>query len=160
KFNVGDAYDPGNHYQSYYYFRFAAIDKGGVPDMSSSHITVPSNGFIRIWSLEGFELSQRVLGLFGGISDLGLKGLQLIHSPSIDPGFKGALALGIRNLTSEDVELTRAERIGKLLLFDVTECSGQSTITTPDALHGEKQEQRDHARRVILAALGGRIQKL
>ena len=72
-------YEPNHHHTCFYYFRLgAAAGQDGKPDVRSSRVIIPKNGFVRIWSLETFKLSERVLGLFGPNSELIIKGLQLV----------------------------------------------------------------------------------
>jgi deoxycytidine triphosphate deaminase len=74
-----------------------------------------------IWSMEGFELSERVLAIFGHSSALFSRGLELIHSPFIDPAFKGQLQLVVRNFTDHEVTLTPGDVIGKIVFFDISD---------------------------------------
>ena len=114
-------HEPTNHIGNFYYFRLGGRQENGQVIEGDESVIIPKNGFMKIWSLEEFVLSERVLGLFGNLSALVHQGLQLIHSPSVDPGFTGALALGIRNNTSKDMNLQVGERIGKILFFDVSD---------------------------------------
>src|SRR6266478_786017 len=114
-----EPYEPKFHISNFYYFRLGAIKEGDkVVQIKEGQLRIPSLGFIKVWSMERFELNDRVLGLFGNLSGLVDKGLQLINSPSIDPGFQGSLALGLKNNTNEPVTMAVGERIGKILFFD------------------------------------------
>lgn len=123
KFLTISPYESDNHITNFYYFRLgaAATNDGTTFIHRKQGITVPRNGFVAIWSLESFHLTERVLGLFGNLSAFVHQGLQLIHSPSIDPGFNGALRLGIKNNTSKKITLPVGTRIGKILFFDVSD---------------------------------------
>ena len=116
-----EEYKVENHIENFYYFRLGAVKKGDKIKVINSTLTIPPNGFNTIWSLERFSCSQRVLGLFGNLSSLVEKGLQLIHSPSIDPGFIGNLSLGIKNNTSDSIDINVGDKIGKILFFDVSD---------------------------------------
>lgn len=126
------------HISNFYYFRLGALKQGGeVEEIADGKLTIEGNGFARIWSLERFELGQRILGMFGNSSSLVDKGLQLVHSPSVDPGFQGNLALGLRNNTKNDVSLDVGERIGKILFFDCAD----TFIDVEDFLENKLIEQ-------------------
>lgn len=144
-------YDSANHHGSCYYFRVAAADQNGQPDATSRPISIPKNGFVNVCSLERFELSERVLGLFGGLTDLISRGLQLVHSPAIDPLFKGSLALGIRNMTENAVELRVGDKVGEVLFFDVSD-----SLVAAHQAHNEvrtkEEELRQYAKDVIYRA--------
>ena len=71
-------YSADQHEQTFYRFRYGApvvADRvGRLGDLSLKRGATGS-----VWSLEGFELSERVLGIFGQSSELFLKGFALIH---------------------------------------------------------------------------------
>ncbi len=83
--------------------------------------TIPPNGFGLIKSREFFDFDSSIMALFGNISDLVKRGLQIINSPSIDPGFQGHLTLGIKNLTENPIDISFDEKIGKILFFNVAD---------------------------------------
>src|SRR5437870_4574205 len=101
-----EPYAEQNHISNFYYFRLGGIDHDGeVVRPVNGSLRVQGNSMLAVWSLEEFSLSERVLGLFGPTSDLVHKGLQLVHSPSIDPGFTGSLALGLKNNTGSAIDI-------------------------------------------------------
>ena len=117
-----DPYAAHNYHSNFYYFRLGGKYEGAMKSkVKLSKLTIPKNTFVRIWSLEKFKMSNRVLGIFGHKSTLMERGIELINSPSIDPGFEGNLSLGIKNNTTSDVHLSAGEEIGKVLFFDVTD---------------------------------------
>lgn len=127
-------YLPENHQQTYYKFRYGAPDvdgKVGKPGV----IQMKRSSSAAIWSLEGFELSERVFAIFGHTSVLFKRGLELIHSPFIDPGFPGQLQLIIRNFSDHEVSLTPGEILGKIMFFDISD-----TILSASDLLKEVQE--------------------
>lgn len=125
-------YSPDNHQQTFYKFRYGAPDvKGKVP----SAIQLKRSSSAAIWSLEGFELSERVFAIFGHSSVLFKRGLELIHSPFIDPGFPGQLELVVRNFSDHEVTLTPGEILGKVMFFDISD-----TILSASDLLKEVQE--------------------
>jgi deoxycytidine triphosphate deaminase len=154
------SYEPKNHHSSFYYFRLGAKDQDSKPDVKSTSVIIPKNGFLKIWSLESFKFSDRVLGLFGLASSLALHGLQLIHSPSIDPLFEGSLQMGIRNLTTSDIELRVGDTIGKVLLFDISDSIIEAERFVDDAVQKARLDERKAAGQVIGDAFSRTMQKL
>src|SRR5438046_1818240 len=85
-------YEAANHLSSHYYFRLGAMRKGReVVPIDGNGLSIAPHSLMQVWSLESFVLSERVLGLFGSLSALFDRGLQLLNSPFIDPTFNGAL---------------------------------------------------------------------
>ncbi|MFH0816872.1 MAG: hypothetical protein V1934_08690 [Methanobacteriota archaeon] len=82
---------------------------------------IPPGGYALIKSYERFYCSKKVMAIFGQKSNLQQMGLSLNHSPSIDPGFRGYLELGLVNYLSKPVEICVGEIIGKALFFDVSD---------------------------------------
>jgi len=114
-------YHEENHVGTFYYFRLGATEDAGHLIPVDGGITLEPRESRHVWSLESFHLSAKVLGLFGGISSLIGEGLQLVNSPSIDPGFTGLLELAIINHRNEPVQLPASANIGKVLFFDVSD---------------------------------------
>lgn len=83
---------------------------------------IPPHALMKIWSKEHFTMGNRLLGLFSSASELVLrKGLSIIHSLSLDPGYSGYLELGLKNETDQHVIIKYGDRIGKILFFDVAD---------------------------------------
>jgi hypothetical protein len=143
------------HKQTFYKFRYGAPDLDGnvgtpVP------IELEPNAFAGIWSLEGFKTSERVFGLFGHSSDLFKRGLELIHSPFIDPGFPGQLQLVIRNFSHRTETLSPGETIGKVTFFDISD-----TILSADKLVEEIQENaQNYYRREAIHEMSQAMDKI
>jgi deoxycytidine triphosphate deaminase len=122
-------YEEKNHISNFYYFRLGEKHVEDNATIKNGNLIIPKNGFVRVFSLEQFKLSRRVMAMLGNRSTLVEQGLQLIHSPTIDPGYPdsvltghpGYLILGIRNNTSKDVRLPLEERIGKILFYDISD---------------------------------------
>ncbi len=116
-----------NLIRTFYYFRAGdslkiISPKEDLIDLEAVGKTrLPANGFGLIKSREHFTFDTSIMGMFGNLSDLVKKGLQIIYSPSIDPGFEGHLTLGIKNNTEFEVELLYEENIGKILFFNVAD---------------------------------------
>lgn len=112
-----------------YYFRLGShckeSSKPGQPlkelGPQGKILTIPAGGMAMIRSHETFLLSNKVMGIFGQVSDLTKCGLELMHSPFIDPTFFGQLELGIVNRTSSEVAIEWQQKIGKICFFDVSD---------------------------------------
>lgn len=112
-----------------YYFRLGShckeTSKPGQPLVelgpARSKLILPPSGMAMIRSLETFLLSNKVMAIFGQVSDLTNCGLELMHSPFIDPTFFGQLELGIVNRTSSEVAIEWQQKIGKVCFFDVSD---------------------------------------
>ncbi len=91
---------------------------------------------VRVRSLEKFGLTERVLGMFGSMSDLARLGVALLHGPFIDPLYPSAkdpgdegdpdvtapLLLALVNHSKAKVPLICGQTvIAKLCLFDVSD---------------------------------------
>lgn len=117
---------PKNLQHTFYYFRLGSEGLlNGEPyklDYQKDKLTLAPNDFANIKTHEAFYLSEKFLGIFGTVTDLAKNGLQLLHSPFIDPGFKGPLKFGIKNLSNQPVTLKFEEsRIGKICFFDISD---------------------------------------
>jgi len=116
-----------NLIKTFYYFRAGDTLKLLSPEEKIVDLekvekaTIPPNGFGLIKSREHFTFDSSIMAIFGNVSDLIKKGLQIVNSPSIDPGFEGNLTLGIKNLTDNPVDITFDEKIGKILFFNVAD---------------------------------------
>ncbi|SRR6266542_1336047 len=149
-------YADGNHKQTFYRFRYGAVKSDKRPEPAP--VQVRKGAAVPIWSLEGFELSERVLGIFGHASDLFLRGLELVHSPFIDPSFKGRLELVVRNMSDRDVTLVPGEVVGKIMFFDISD----SILSAEDLLADVQKSARNSVRESALNEMAqamGRIGK-
>lgn len=112
-----------------YYFRLGShckeSSKQGQPLVElgpqKSKLFIPPGGMAMIRSLETFLLSNKVMAIFGQVSDLTKSGLELMHSPFIDPTFFGQLELGLVNRTNSEVAVEWQQKIGKVCFFDVSD---------------------------------------
>ncbi len=131
-------YEAGNYVSGHYYFRLGAKRQGrDVVPIDSRGLSIAPHSHAQIWSLESFTLNERVLGLFGSLSALFDKGLQLLNSPFIDPAFNGALSLVLLNLTGDVQTIGAGEKIGKVSFFDVSD-----TLFDPKGFD-ENQKRKD-----------------
>jgi deoxycytidine triphosphate deaminase len=115
------------------------------------------NSYAVIKTLESFSLSDKVLGILGQTSKLMAGGLQLIHSPFIDPLFQGQMELGLSNLTSKSVTIRLGQIIGKVSFFDISDTYPISVIvgSISQSTFARRRPLRDddpvHDQRPILA---------
>ncbi len=126
-------FEPELLHQTYYYFRlgkYVSLWEAQTRDFSkhvelgkpgSEAVVIPARGSALISSLELFRCSRKVLGMFGPPSALFRMGFRLDHSPSIDPGFDGALELSIQNIQEIPLELKYGDWIGKVMFFDISD---------------------------------------
>jgi deoxycytidine triphosphate deaminase len=117
-----------NLQHTFYYFRLGSEGTiNGKPFKLSNkreekHLTLEAGDFATIKTHEAFYFSEQILGIFGQSSDLSKDGLQVLHSPFIDPGFKGQLKFGIKNLNNVPISLEyEVTRIGKICFFDISD---------------------------------------
>ena len=121
-------YRLSNLQHTFYYFRLGSEGQiNGNPfklgdDADNKFLTIEPNDFAVIKSHETFALSDKILAIFGQSSDLIKKGGQLLHSPFIDPQFKGKLELGIKNVGTKPIVLEyKNQIIGKISFFDISD---------------------------------------
>lgn len=147
-----EPYEIKYHINNFYYFRIGALKEGDKVIAIEKEFTLSPNDFQRVWSMERFEFSDRVFALFGNLSAMVEKGVQLVHSPSIDPGFKGSLALGIKNNSDKPVKIQLGERIGKIIFFDCADTFINVEQFVENVLKDKELEERQRAGDVILKA--------
>ena len=138
---------------TYYYFRLGKCvpkwngkgkyENGELGDDGNEVFVMPPKSYVPIRSLERFYCSDKVLAIFGQISDLALDGLRLNHSPTIDPNFAGFLEMGIENLLDWPVELAYGTTIGKISFFDISDTYPIHDIA--NSISASKYEQRKSA---------------
>lgn len=121
-----------NMHGTYYYFRlggpYELWDEGGHKYITGDlrhggekTIVIPPNGFVKIKTKEYFRLSNKFLGILGPITNLLSEGLELLHSPFIDPLFRGHLDMAVKNLLNRKAELQLGSDIGKVAFFDISD---------------------------------------
>lgn len=113
---------------TFYYFRFGGEGSINgeafyIKDCSEcKSITLEPGDFAEIKSLETFNLGEQVMGIIGQSSDLIQHGIQLLHSPFIDSGYKGQLSFGLKNLSNKKFHLEFEKTIiGKVSFFDISD---------------------------------------
>jgi len=146
-------YSSEQHKQTFYKFRFGAPDHNGAVG-TPAPIKLKRGSYADVWSMEGFELSERVLAIFGHSSDLFRRGLELIHSPFIDPTFVGQLQLGIRNFSDNEVTLSPGEVIGKIVFFDISDSILSAEDLLKEVQKNAQNQVRQNAIQELSQALG------
>lgn len=123
-----DHFKPENLEHTFYYFRLGSEGTlNGTPFVLSKKrenrfLTLKPNDFATIKTIETFSLNAKLLGVLGQCSDISKSGLQLLHSPFIDPKFNKQLEFGIKNLNNKEVSLEYdISKIGKVSFFDISD---------------------------------------
>jgi deoxycytidine triphosphate deaminase len=146
-------YFSDNHELTFYKFRYGAPDSKGEVGIPAP-LNLKRGSYAAVWSLEGFELSERVLAVFGHSSDLFLRGLELIHSPFIDPIFRGQLQLVIRNFSDQEVNLSPGDIIGKATFFDISDTILSAGDLLDEIQKNTKYQAREKAIHELAQAMG------
>lgn len=143
-------FDGANLYPTCYYFRLGRIAE--VPDADGmqtinverkGYIVIPPHSVASIESFEHFTMSDNTLALLGNFTSfMRDKNLQLLHGPTIDPGWKQRLGLAIHNLGNSPTRVDFKERIGKAMFFDISDSALEEARLTPEALRREQELQQ------------------
>jgi deoxycytidine triphosphate deaminase len=147
--NILDIWDFEIEYlqHTFYYFRLGSEGQingnpfklGEGPGINL--LTIEHNDFAIIKSHETFILSDKVFAIFGQPSDLIKKGAQLLHSPFVDPKFKGKLELGIKNISNKPIILEyKKQIIGKISFFDISDT--YPIVVNPHSQIAKKYDER------------------
>jgi deoxycytidine triphosphate deaminase len=122
-------YDERSLQHTSYYFRLGEqyeLLGGTEPQImrlteDKPYLNLGPNGYAVVKSHEIFILSDKLIGIFGQRSRLAAQGLELVHSPFIDPLFRGRLVLGLSNRLPVAVRLRLGQIIGKVSFFDISD---------------------------------------
>ncbi len=132
---------------TFYYFRLGSEGQiNGNPfklseELENRFLTIKPNDYAIIKTHETFDISSKIMALFGQSSDLIKKGGQLLHSPFVDPMFKGKLEVGIKNISNKDIILEyKKQIIGKISFFDISDT--YPIVLKPNSLLSKKFEER------------------
>ena len=108
-----------NLQHTFYYFR---LGRESNSNKRNKYLSLSPEEFTTITTCESFHLSKKILGIFGQSSEYAMEGLQVLHSPFIDPGFFGPLTLGVKNCNNIEIILEYNEsKIGKVCFFDISD---------------------------------------
>lgn len=143
-------FDEGNLYPTCYYFRLGRVAEVSGPDGMQTvnveregFILIPPHSVARVESLEHFTMSDNTLAMLGNYTSfLREKQLQLLHGPTIDPGWKQRLGLAIYNMGSSPTRVEYGERIGKAIFFDISDSALEEARLTQEAQRRAKELDR------------------
>ena len=138
-------------YPTCYYFRLGRVaEVPGHDGMQTvnvereGYILIPPHSVARVESLEHFTMSDNTLALLGNYTSfLREKQLQLLHGPTIDPGWKQRLGLAIYNMGNSDARVEYGERIGKAMFFDISDSALEEARLTRDAQQRARELGRE-----------------
>lgn len=140
-----------NLQHTFYYFRLGSEGViNGNPfklskDANNKKLTLQPDDYAIIKTHETFAISEKLISILGQSSDLTKKGLQLIHSPFIDPKFRGKLELGIKNINNKPISLEYKQQIiGKISFFDISDT--YPIIVNPNSKIAKKFNSRSPER--------------
>ena len=117
------------------HYRFRAYEfkhNGQIYDS----ITLNPHEYVLCLSYERFKTSGIVIGDISQISDNALAGLVLNKSDYVDRRFKGRLRLGLYNMSSSPIQLSRGSVVGKVYFYkvcDIDWCGCFDTQIDPQA---------------------------
>ena len=143
-------FDEASLYPTCYYFRLGRVaDVPGPNGMQTvnvereGYILIPPHSVASVESLEHFTMSDNTLAMLGNYTSFQReRNLQLLHGPTIDPGWKQRLGLAIYNLGNSDARVEYGDRIGKAIFFDISDSALEEARLTPEALRRERELQR------------------
>lgn len=85
------------------------------------YLNLAPHGYAVVQTHETFFLSDKLIGVLGQTTKLAEEGLELVHSPFIDPLYNGRLVFGLSNRLARPARLQLGERIGKISFFDISD---------------------------------------
>jgi deoxycytidine triphosphate deaminase len=151
---VIDPYNEKLFLNSFYYFSLGALDESETVVALNAPLRIKPGQVEAVYSAERFEMSERVFAIIGNISTVLDRGLELLVSPSIDPGFTGNLQLKLRNHASQSVTISPGAQLGKAIFFDVSD----SVLDTAEFIDSKLKEKelaiRERAAEVIMKTGG------
>lgn len=139
-----------NLYPTCYYFQLGRVAEIPGPDgmqvvnvERDGYILIPPHSVARVESLEHFTMSDNTLALLGNYTDfVRERQLQLLHGPTIDPGWKQRLGLAIYNMGGSPARVEYGERIGKAMFFDISDSALEEARLTQEAQRRARELER------------------
>jgi deoxycytidine triphosphate deaminase len=139
-----------NLFPTCYYFRLGYIAR--VPssseglrtvDLRHDPLIIPPGTVAEVTTREHFELGDNILGLLGNQTRFPMeRGLQLLHGPSIDPGYDAPLQLALFNIGGVEARLDYGDLIGKAMFFDISDSALEaSRLAEPGEARAERLRQ-------------------
>ena len=87
----------------------------------SSRLEILPGDIVHVESMEKFDISNKVMAIFGQLSGIKELGIQMVHSPFIDPCFRGRLYVGLANVSNKNTYIDLGDIIGKISFFDISD---------------------------------------
>jgi deoxycytidine triphosphate deaminase len=139
-----------NLYPTCYYFRLGRMAEVPGDDGTrtvnverTGYIVIPPHSVASVESFEHFTMSDNTLALLGNYTSfMRDRNLQLLHGPTIDPGWHERLGLAIHNLGNNPQRIEFKDRIGKAMFFDISDSALEEARLTPEALRRERELER------------------
>ena len=128
-------FDPECAGESHYVFRFGGTTAdfhGNREEVVDGVLTLPPGAVVQVHILEGVALPWNVIALIGPPTEVRREGLNIVHGPTIDPGYSGAIELVAINPTSREITLTVGDPLLKAVFFDITRT--RETAHVPSAV--------------------------
>lgn len=105
---------------------FLGKEKRKMPEIEKvfekGKVLLKKNEFVLVETEEKVKMSKKLAGIILPRSSLSRSGIALLTS-FVDPGFKGSLTVGMKNLGNGDFEIEIGARFAQLILFEVKGCS-------------------------------------
>jgi len=100
---------------------FSSHEKKPIDIKSTGSLIVKPGDFILVRTRESVKLSPKIAGKIGLRSFHARKGLALLAGPQIDPGFEGALVVGLHNLDANELKLSYKEPFCTIEFYRLSE---------------------------------------
>lgn len=127
--------DPGNARHCAYEFKVGRITFGGTTDGQANVIdltsgpaksaTIPPSGIAWVRSDTKVAIPADMVGLWIQTNSLSRRGLLLLNSTLVEPGYEGYLAAHLVNLGAQPATLKPNDTIAKLLFLRLDETAGE-----------------------------------
>lgn len=85
------------------------------------YLNLGPHGYALVQTHETFLLSDKLIGVLGQTTKLAQAGLELVHSPFIDPLYYGRLVFGLSNRLPTVARIRLGDRLGKISFFDISD---------------------------------------
>lgn len=105
KIRVGDIFEP---------------ETGKVIDISTNGYLLKPSEIVIIQSLEKFELPKTITASYSSLNSLSMKGVLLINSSMIEPGYSGHLSAYFLNFSAQPVLIQKEKEYAKINFIKVS----------------------------------------
>jgi deoxycytidine triphosphate deaminase len=109
------------------------------------YLNLPPHGYALVKTHETFMFSDKLIGVLGQTTELAKHGMELVHSPFIDPLYYGRLLCGLSNRLPSVARIRLGEPIGKISFFDISDTYPVSVIkgSIQESTFKERRPRRD-----------------